>query len=323
MPVHEFHLYAPDAIVYDAATGAVTLAPDYDFTTHRVHMRAVDDDDHIDGDDIAHEVGNDTTQAATVTGPAGEVIAAGQFYAEEYHGIVTPDGAMIYLKTVEIDGVLVGIMPSAPLQPGVTYTYRGTGNVADDTASGGRDTRSTYAEYAGYSVPCFAAGTPVETAHGPVAVERLRPGMRLRLHGGGTLPVVWCGAAPLGGGAMARLPGGLETTPQHRVLVGGAHCALLHGAAEVLVPAAAWDIARPARRGERVHHVLLERHAVIRAGGVWAESLLLGPLGEAVVRPVLPRARLAALRRAHRTAARPCLSVREGRALLRGIAVAA
>jgi hypothetical protein len=43
------------------------------------------------------------------------------------------------------------------------------------------------------TVPCFAAGTRIATAHGLVPVERLAVGERVRLAGGGTAPVVWLG----------------------------------------------------------------------------------------------------------------------------------
>ena len=47
------------------------------------------------------------------------------------------------------------------------------------------------------ALPCFREGTRLETEHGPVAVEALRPGARLRT-AGGALRARWCGSATAG-----------------------------------------------------------------------------------------------------------------------------
>ena len=51
----------------------------------------------------------------------------------------------------------------------------------------------TISKIAYVEVACFAAGTHVETVRGPVAVEALRPGDRVRLMSGATAAVTWLG----------------------------------------------------------------------------------------------------------------------------------
>jgi len=43
------------------------------------------------------------------------------------------------------------------------------------------------------ALPCFREGTRLEGAQGPVAVEALRPGMRLRTAAGVLRDIVWIG----------------------------------------------------------------------------------------------------------------------------------
>lgn len=181
---------------------------------------------------------------------------------------------------------------------------------------------------------CFAAGTLIDTARGPVPVEDLVPGDRLVTRDRGLRPLravlarevvaegalapVEIGAGVLGNDAPLRL------SPQHRVLVAGHWAELLHGTAEVLVPAVALvDGRRVVRRvGGRVRyfHLVLDRHELLRSGGVWTESLhvtaqSLGALAKAqqdeiaAIFPQLPSDE----------AVRPCLRVNEARPLVRAI----
>jgi hypothetical protein len=135
-------------------------------------------------------------------------------------------------------------------------------------------------------VPCFMAGTRIMTALGPVAVEDLVPGCRVRTVSGGLLPLRWLGraevstrfadklrvlpirikAGALGGGLPER---DLLVSPCHAMFVGG-----------VLVEAGALvngqSILREAEVPEvfTYYHVELASHELILAEGAATESFI-------------------------------------------------
>jgi hypothetical protein len=132
---------------------------------------------------------------------------------------------------------------------------------------------------------CFAEGTAIATVRGPVAVERLRRGMRVRLAGGGTAPVIWTGhrrmncadhprpadVRPVRLAAHAIAPDrparDLLLSPDHAVLLAGVLIPvryLLNGATIVQVPAG----------GITYWHVELPAHAALLAENLPAESYL-------------------------------------------------
>ncbi len=128
-------------------------------------------------------------------------------------------------------------------------------------------------------VPCFVAGARIATPDGPVPVERLRPGdlvltpdgpRRLRWAGrrrcdgaaAAELRPVCIGQGALGGGLPER---DLWLSPRHAVMLG-----------RTLMPAIALLNGGSIRRGPpgvvRYHHLGLDRHALLLAEGVLAES---------------------------------------------------
>lgn len=152
---------------------------------------------------------------------------------------------------------------------------------------------------AAMGVPCFAAGTRIATPDGPRPVERLHPGDRVRLAGGGTAPVLWCGARWLSATQLQNAPAlrpirlaaagwglarDLVLSPQHCVALPGP-------AGPVLVRArhlAAYDpFARVVKgaRGVSYHHILLPCHDLVLAEGLAVESLYPGPLALASLPP--------------------------------------
>lgn len=199
--------------------------------------------------------------------------------------------------------------------------------------------------YSGVQVPrfavdflCFGTGTRIATPGGEVAVERLQAGdavltrdrrpqrLRLRAHRrvratGNLAPVVF---APGAIGNRRRL----VLSPQHRLLVSGAAAELFFGEAEVLVPAVALvngaDIVRQEGGTIDYHHLVFDRHEIVYAEGVAAESLLVGGGSLARMPAALRREVLAIFPEAARWGAatgqplaRPCVTRREG-ALLAG-----
>ena len=136
-----------------------------------------------------------------------------------------------------------------------------------------------------YAIACFAAGTRIATPDGEVAVEHLRPGDDVRLASGDAAEVRWVGhrrvrcaqhprphdVFPVRIRAGAFAPGqptrDLRLSPDHAVMVDGALIPvryLLNGASIAVEPV-----------GEvTYHHVELERHDVLLAEGLPAESFL-------------------------------------------------
>ena len=133
---------------------------------------------------------------------------------------------------------------------------------------------------------CLRAGTPVLAEHGPVPVEALRPGARLRTASGRLASVRWVGhrtvalrghanpdgVVPVRFAAESLAPG----VPRHDVWLSPDHAVLVGG---VLIPAhrlANGATIRRDRRAARVTyvHVELDRHDIILADGMPAESYL-------------------------------------------------
>jgi hypothetical protein len=141
------------------------------------------------------------------------------------------------------------------------------------------------------SVPCFVAGTRIETETGARPVEELAPGDLVLTRDEGLQPLRWIGrreVAAEGAFAPIRIAAGtlgphgeIWLSPLHRVLMTDYRAELMFGEAEVLI--AARDLVR--RRGVRrvsggtvcYVHLLFDRHQVVYSEGLATESFLPGP----------------------------------------------
>ena len=135
-------------------------------------------------------------------------------------------------------------------------------------------------------MPCFVRGTAILTPGGERPVEEIRPGDLVITRDAGPQPVLWHGHRSLGADDLALRPdlrpvrlapgpwGGraLVVSPQHAVLVDGCLIRARH-------LAQAGHGARVLRGARRVtyHHLLMPGHSLIRAAGIWTESLYPGP----------------------------------------------
>jgi len=163
--------------------------------------------------------------------------------------------------------------------------------------TGGNDTQTVTITITG--VPCFVAGTMIETAAGPRTVESIRPGDLVMTRDENLQPVRWTGQRTVHPPALAQeermrpirirkgalgagLPrNDLRVSRQHRLLVTGAWVRRMCDVDEVLLPAVrflGWpgvDLAPP-DGPVSYHHLLFDRHQIVLAEGTASESLLLG-----------------------------------------------
>lgn len=144
-------------------------------------------------------------------------------------------------------------------------------------------------------VPCFTPGTMIETGRGLRAVETLAPGDLVLTMDHGLQPIRWIGRRDLSPADLARQPklrpvlireGALgpglpardmRVSPQHRLLMTGAHAELISGEAEALAPAL-YFIGQPgivedaAATGISYIHLMFDRHEIVQSDGLWSES---------------------------------------------------
>ena len=178
------------------------------------------------------------------------------------------------------------------------------------------------------TVPCFTAGTLIETPHGPLPIEVLRPGDLVQTEGDGPLPLRWIGSRRVTGtgafapvlfraGALGNLRD-LRVSPQHRMQIEDWRAPLWFGQSKVLVAALhlinGTTILRAPQPQVTYYHMLFDRHAIVMAEGIATESLHLGQTALAS----LPRAAREEVLKlfpdlAQRDTARPCLLGWEGR----------
>jgi hypothetical protein len=156
--------------------------------------------------------------------------------------------------------------------------------------------------YESITPPCFAAGTSLATPNGERLVDTLAPGDLVLTRDNGPQPVRWIGGRRVTAREIARatkvrlapvrirrgafgkgLPrSDLLVSPQHRILVTGWRAELHFGEAEVLVAACHLVdgqaiTVEPPDRGVTYLHIMFDRHEIVRAEGLPAESFRAGP----------------------------------------------
>ncbi|KPN63529.1 Hint domain-containing protein [Aliiroseovarius crassostreae] len=144
-------------------------------------------------------------------------------------------------------------------------------------------------------VICFTPGTRIRTPEGEVLVEDLREGDQIQTRDNGAQTLLWIGQRRISGARLFAMPelrpirvraGALSSgqpdedllvSPQHQLLLRGDRARDLFNSDEVLVRAQ--DLVDERRvivdgsvREVTYYHLLLERHQVVWANGVAAES---------------------------------------------------
>ncbi|MEO0668221.1 MAG: Hint domain-containing protein [Pseudomonadota bacterium] len=183
----------------------------------------------------------------------------------------------------------------------------------------------------GAQIVCFAAGTRIDTPDGARLVETLRAGDMVLTGTMGAQPIRWAGASTvMAQGDLAPIvitrgtlgnDHDLVVSAQHAILLSDWRAELLFGQDEVLVRAKdllGMDGVYRHTGGLITYcHVLMDRHHVVRAHGVWSETLYPGTVALEAVSPAA-QAEIAALFpdiAAYGPTAAPCLRGSEARAL--------
>lgn len=169
-----------------------------------------------------------------------------------------------------------GFASDSPLVDGTNYVK----------ISGSNAGSSQYVDF----ITCFAAGTLIDTADGPMAVEDIQVGQLVWTRDAGLQAVRWASSATTtGNGAFAPVvfaPGALGNTKelivsqQHRMLVSGPHAEVLFDAPEVFVAAKHLVGLEGVSLGQADSvtycHFMFDQHQIVRANGVLSESFFLG-----------------------------------------------
>lgn len=146
-------------------------------------------------------------------------------------------------------------------------------------------------------VICFARDTLIDTARGPVPVQGLRPGDLVQTRDSGLQCVRWHGARRVraqGRFAPILIRSGvlgnardLMVSPQHRMLLEGWRPELYLGTPEALAAAQMLVDGRSIQRRPggwvEYHHILFDRHEIIRSDGCWSESFQPGDMAMAAL----------------------------------------
>lgn len=286
--------YAPNGIVYTPGSNSWSVHVGFDPSKHRVEFSFPHG--FLGQFDRGNSFSGLTGLVAQTVDRDGGVLARGRICTDSYYEVEGPGGDLIYLDCVEIDGVHVGYITSAPLQPGMSYPLLGARSVTDAHETSHLDRGD---------VPCFGPNSRVTTQKGEVPIGLLCRGDKVLTRDYGYQPLRWIGRFQVPLLRMRRNPrfapvkiwsklvepvassGFVEVSPDHQVLLGGADVQLLFGEDEVLAPARFLANPEPpaiSSAGYVYHHLMFMHHQVIKVNGIWAESLFVPPPD-----PALPR----------------------------------
>jgi hypothetical protein len=158
------------------------------------------------------------------------------------------------------------------------------------------------------NIICFAGGTAIETPDGDRCIDELRVGDLVTTLDHGPQPIRWIGKRriskrqlqanaklrPVSIAAGAIGPGcprrSVMLSRQHRILIRSMALLRACGDGEALAPAVGLlDLPgvrlRDGLDGVSYYHILLDRHEIVCANGLWAETLFLGPQARRTLSP--------------------------------------
>lgn len=249
----------------------------------------------------------------------------GEFIAFSYGNPPrTPNPPSNFPGTTQI-GAGEAIDSSAP--NGTAFTRDANGDLIESTPTPGTP-----------DIPCFVSDCLIETDQGPIAAGNITPGMQVLTLDAGFQPVCAIRSAMVSQRDLVMHPElrpivfpsatdpDLIVSPSHRIYLNCDAAQLLFGMSQVLAPANAFT-GFAGTYGDAPEapvtyvHLLFDKHQIIRANGIWTESLFLGDvvtpsLAKLTGWQVAPNFDLA--RATHCATARPVLRGFETRLLLAG-----
>ena len=222
-------------------------------------------------DDTAQVAPGETT---TIDVLGNDINAStGALIVTEINGIAVSPGDSVTLTTGQVitlnpDGTLSATGDADEEIINFTYTME---NAAGDSDTG----FITLSQ-----VPCFVAGTVIDTALGPRLVEQLQPGDRIRTADNGYQPLRWIGRRTVRAvGAHAPIEIAVNNLLDGRV-------DLIFGEGAVLVSAKDLvndDTVRPVEGGSVTYvHLLFDAHEIVYSNGLASESFLPGPMSTSI-----------------------------------------
>lgn len=224
--------------------------------------------------DILANDTNTTGGTLVITHINGQAVSAGQT-------VNLPSGQSVLLNA---DGTI-------DITTGSNFTTSSFTYQVEARDSGGQVLESDTGFVTVETIPCFVAGTMIETDSGPRPVEDLELGDLVMTRDDGLQPVRWVGRRSVAAvGTMAPIQiaanalgehGTLKVSPLHRVLLRDVRAELMFGEGEVLVAAKHLvndTTIRPLEGGDVDYvHFMFDRHQVVFSEGLETESFLPGP----------------------------------------------
>ena len=245
--------------------------------------------------------------------PAGQTSTSGQYFASKtpatWTVTVQDDGTLDpddYSVTISSSGlVTITLLPGAVI-PSTGVTMSLAVSASSGSGNGNNDSLIVSVQIEADAVPCFVAGTLIDTDVGARPVEQLEVGDQVLTHDGTLMPIRWIGSRSLNSVALKRCPNlkpvlikrdafgeglpkkDLYVSPQHRIFVSGWRAELLFGESDVLVPAIHLvndkSIIRDvSNKPVSYFHFATAEHQVVFANSLPAETLYPGDVALSAV----------------------------------------
>lgn len=307
-----FFGYSADALIFNASSGAVSLAPGCDAGFARLRFD-VQFCQQTKGPDVRSDAGLAKVSVVFchVVDARGACLASGPAVVKTIELACPGAGDALTLFEIGMGDTIIGYAATDRMVAALPYPIvarRQSGPEPEKQpfapCAGGASEGALPAfaveshEMAAHSSPatCFGPGTMITTDQGEIPVEWLDTSDQVLTRDHGFQPVRWIGRTRLSPGyfrdhisdSPVRVPAGalgnglptndLHVTGNHRLLLRSPEAAARHGATEVLAPADAWaDLGRAeAYLPENTYtltHILCADHELLLAEGTWVESM--------------------------------------------------